>query len=68
MGGSEASSGSKFRARFRKVVVLVEVLGQAPGKVPEDWGLGVHVWGQVPGKVPEGPVVVTSSFTGLEWN
>ena len=32
----------------------------------EDWGLGMHVWGQVPCKIPEGPVVVTSSFTGLE--
>ena len=27
-----------------------------------------YVQGQVPGQVPEGPVVVTSSFTGLEWN
>ena len=59
--------GTKFRARFRKVPVLVGGsgassvqgsgrfrswwVGQAAGKVAEDWGLGMHVWGQVPGKV-----------------
>ena len=61
----------RFQARFRGKVpesILVEVTGQAPGKVLEDWGLDMHVLGQVAGKLTEGPVVVTSSCASLEWN